>query len=60
MEKANTEELWTLFQETSLEELTNCVKTAEKPEEIRFFKDLYNIKLAKRQQEIIKQDEFVM
>lgn len=60
MEKANTEELWALFQKTSLEELTDRVNEAENPEEIRLFKALFNIKLAERQHEIIRQDEFVM
>lgn len=38
MEKANTDELWTLFQETSLEELTDRVNESENPKEIRLFK----------------------
>ncbi|GMR71265.1 hypothetical protein ACN2A0_10085 [Aerococcus viridans] len=60
MEKANTDELWTLFQETSLEELTDRVNESENPKEIRLFKALFNIKLAERQQEVINQDKFVI
>ncbi|HDT8196576.1 hypothetical protein IV441_05510 [Enterococcus hirae] len=60
MDKANMDEIWRLFQETSFEELTERVNEAEAQEEIRLFKALFNIKLAKRQQEVIKQDKFVM
>lgn len=60
MDKANMEEIWRLFQETSFEELTERVNEAEAQEEIRLFKALFKIKLAKRQQEVIKQDKFVM
>ncbi|MDW3692926.1 hypothetical protein [Enterococcus faecium] len=60
MDKANMDEIWRLFQETSFEELTERVNEAETQEEIRLFKALFNIKLAKRQQEVIKQDKFVM
>lgn len=54
------DEIWRLFQGTSFEELTERVNEAETQEEIRLFKALFNIKLAKRQQEVIKQDKFVM
>ncbi|EIB6804460.1 hypothetical protein VW921_12025 [Enterococcus faecalis] len=60
MDKANMDEIWRLFQETSFEELTERVNEAEAQEEIRLFKALFKIKLAKRQQEVIKQDKFVM
>lgn len=60
MEKANIDELWMLFQETSLEELTDRVNEAENSGEIRLFKALFNIKLVERQHEIINQDKFII
>lgn len=60
MEKANTEELWTLFQDASIDDLLEIAQKTENKEKEQLFNALFNIKLAKRQQEVINQDEFVM
>ncbi|MCZ0718131.1 hypothetical protein OW156_07610 [Aerococcus sp. YH-aer221] len=60
MEKANTEEILALFEETEMTEFYYRAKEAKNEEEEKFFLALYTLKLQKRQQEVIQQDRFVM
>lgn len=49
MEKANKEELWTLFQDASIDDLLEIAQKTENKEKEQLFNALFNIKLAKRQ-----------
>ena len=59
-ERANTKELWLLFENTDIQHLLESAEKAESDDEEIFFNTMFNLKLQERQQEIINQDKFVM
>lgn len=54
------DELWRLFENTDIQHLLESAENAESEDEEIFFNTMFNLKLQKRQQEIIQQDRFVM
>lgn len=54
------ENLFNLYEKLNLVELMALADNADSENEDEFYTNLYNLKLAQRQKELLKKDEFVM